>query len=396
MAFKITRKTVEAAQPGPRDEFLWDSELRGFGLKVSPKGRKVFVAQYRVRKTGATRRVTIGALGKLTPEQARVEARRILAEAAVGGDPASELRREAPGGTVAEVLGQFFAEHVAPRRKARTAAEYRRIAELHILPALGARRILDVDRVDVVKLHTSLVDRPYAANRTVALLSKFFNWCEGRGLRPDHSNPCRHVEKYPEQKRERFLSAEEIAKLGKTLDELGQEGQMTPWTLAAVRLLLFTGARLSEILTLKWQWVDLDGARLNLPDSKTGKKTVHLSPMACDVLRGLPRLSGNPFVICGAKPRSHLVNLEKPWRAIRARAGLDGVRLHDLRHSFASIAAASGLSLVMIGKLLGHSQPQTTARYAHLAADPVAEANRLVGERMATALRKTSSTGQTE
>ena len=180
------------------------------------------------------------------------------------------------------------------------------------------------DRVDVVKLHTSLVDRPYAANRTVALLSKFFNWCEGRGLRPDHSNPCRHVEKYPEQKRERFLSAEEIAKLGKTLDELGQEGQMTPGTLAAVRLLLFTGARLSEILTLKWQWVDLDGARRNLPDFKTGKKTVHLSPMAYDVLRGLPRLSGNPYVICGAKPRFHLVTPEAWWAissAGRARRG---------------------------------------------------------------------------
>ena len=210
---------------------------------------------------------------------------------------------------------------------------------------------------------------------------------------PTIRNPCRHVEKYREEKRERFLSVEELSRLGKVLDQEEREAGFMPWIIGAIRLLIFTGARLNEILTLPWAEVDVQRGVSSLADSKTGRKTIYLNPFAVDVLRSLPRLDGNPFVICGGRNGRHLVNLEKPWRAIRARAGLDDVRLHDLRHSFASVAAASGLSLPIIGKLLGHTQPQTTARYAHLSADPLKEANRRIGEEIMRAMKDTSGPG---
>ena len=218
-------------------------------------------------------------------------------------------------------------------------------------------------------------------------MSKMLNLAERWGLRPDGSNPCRHVEKYAERKIERFLSAEELARLGEALLEAERTQTELPSVVAAIRLLLLTGCRFSEIITLRWDEVDLERKCLRLRDSKTGAKTVHLSEPAIEVLQSVDREPGNPFVIVGAKPGSHLVNLRKPWCRIRASAGLDDVRIHDLRHSFASVAVAGGLSLPMIGALLGHSQPATTQRYAHLAGDPLRQATNLIGGRIATAMR---------
>jgi integrase len=201
-------------------------------------------------------------------------------------------------------------------------------------------------------------------------------------LRPDGSNPCRHVEKFGERKRERMLSAPELSRLGEAL--AGYEG--SPFVVGAVNLLIFTGARLGEILGLRWDWIDLDRGEARLPDSKSGAKTLHLPPPALAVLATLPRIEGNPYVIVGHRAGAPLVNLEKPWRAIRATVGLDDVRLHDLRHAFASIAASSGLGLPIIGKILGHTQPATTARYAHLASDLVKAAAAAVAEKIASAM----------
>ena len=231
-----------------------------------------------------------------------------------------------------------------------------------------------------------MASKPYQANRTLALLSKFFNWAEKHGLRPDGSNPCRHVEKYRENRRERFLSQAELGRLGDALREAERDKSCSPWVVAAIRLLTFTGARRNEILTLRWHHVSEEHGLLCSPTSKTGRKAVHLNAPALAVLQAIPRLEGNPYVICGERPGRHLVNLEKPWRRIRAAAKLDDVRLHDLRHSFASVAASGGQSLVIIGKMLGHSQPATTARYAHLADDPVEAASDAVGRRIASAM----------
>jgi integrase len=387
MAVRLSKRTADAAAADDRDVFVWDSELSGFGLKVTPAGRKVFVAQYRNRSDGRTRRVTIGVFGPLTVEEARLEARKVLGQAAIGEDPASGRKRASGDMEFVAVLEQFLREHVEAKRKARTAEEYRRIASLYLMPRWKNRAVTELSRKDVVNLHRDMAASPYAANRTVAILSKFFNWCEARGLRPDQSNPCRHVEKYPETKRERFLSTEEFGRLGQTLEDLEAAGSVAPWTTSAVWLLIYTGARLNEVLTLKWQHVDLERGLLLLPDSKTGRKTVYLNPPALAVLHKVPRIEGNSYVICGGKAGCHLVNLEKPWRAIRRQAGLEDVRLHDLRHTYASIAAGAGMSLPIIGKLLGHSQPQTTARYAHLAANPLQEANAQIGAEIARALK---------
>jgi integrase len=212
------------------------------------------------------------------------------------------------------------------------------------------------------------------------------NLAEQWGLRPDGSNPARHVRKYREVKRERYLSTQELQQLGRTLAQAQAEGSESPFVLAAIALLVLTGARLTEILTLRWVEVDLERQLLRLADSKTGPKTIYLNDAATNLLRTIPRLADNLYVIAGAKKGARLVNLQKPWRRIRARAGLADVRIHDLRHSFASVAAGVGLSLPVIGKLLGHTQPVTTARYAHLAIDPIRAASNLIGDEIASVM----------
>ena len=220
-------------------------------------------------------------------------------------------------------------------------------------------------------LHTKLKKTRYQANRVLALLSRLMNLAEtgqfGK-LRPLNSNPCRHIEKFKEEKRERRLSGEEIAGLGRALIDTEAA---SPFATAAIRLLFFTGARLGEILGLKWEWVDFEHAEARLPDSKTGQKTIHLPPPAMAVLSELPRIEGNPHGIVGQVEGQSMVNIQKPWRRIREMAGLDDVRLHDLRHLFASVAVSSGMGLPIVGTMLGHTQAQTTQRYAHLYSDPV-------------------------
>ena len=212
------------------------------------------------------------------------------------------------------------------------------------------------------------------------------NVAEKWGLRPDNTNPCRHVDKYPERKSRRFLSEAELAQLAQALADIEQTGTEMRSAIAAIRLLVFSGARLSEILTLRWEYVDIEGQCLRLPDSKTGAKEIYLPPAALEVISDLEQQDGNPYVIVGKKPGSHLVNLQKPWRRIRRKAGLTDLRTHDLRHSFASMAVAGGLSLPVIGALLGHTQAATTQRYAHLAADPLKQAANLTGNRIAAAM----------
>jgi len=246
-----------------------------------------------------------------------------------------------------------------------------------------------VTRRDIAKFHHARRETPIEANRALAVTSTLFNFAERIGYRPDGSNPCRHVEKYPQRHRERFLSADELARLGDALAVY----ECSPYAVAAVKLLVFTGARLGEILGLRWEWIDFERGEARLPDSKTGAKTVHFPPPALAALSELPRIEGNPHVIVGRVPGAALVNLDKPWRAIRKHAGLDDVRLHDLRHAFASIAASSGMGLPIIGKMLGHTQAATTNRYAHLASDPVKAAAAAVAGKIAAAMAGGSGRG---
>jgi integrase len=327
--------------------------------------------------------MTIGTHGSpWTPDKARTEAKRLLGQVAGGDDPAGAKAERRKAETVADLAARFLSDHVQAKRKGRTAREYQRLLDKIIAPALGRRKIGDVTRADIARLHHAGRDAPYQANRVLAVLSKMFNLAEAWGLRADGSNPCRHIERNPERGRERMLSATELARLG---DALGAYDG-SPYVPAAVKLLLFTGARLSEVLGLRWECVDVERGEARLPDSKTGAKTLHLPPPALAVLVGLPRADGNPHVIVGQKDRAGLVNLEKPWRSIRTAARLPDVRLHDLRHAFASVGAASGNSLLVIGKLLGHAQAATTHKYAHLGADPVKAAAASIAGKIAAAL----------
>ena len=380
MRDRIMKRTVDSMKaPLTGEVTLWDDALAGFGVRVRPSGAKTYMVMYRagIGRGSPLRKITIGRHGSpWTPDTARAEAKRLLGQVAGGADPAAAKAERRRAETVADLAERFLAEHVKARRKGRTAAEYQRLLDRLILPALGRKKIADVARTDVARLHHAGRGAPYQANRTLAVLSKMFNLAEAWGLRPDGSNPCRHVERYPEQGRERMLSPAELARLG---DALGKYDS-SPYVPAAVKLLLFTGARLTEILSLRWKYIDFGRGEARLPDSKTGAKTLHLPPPALAVLADLPRVEDNPHVIVGRRDGAGLVNLEKPWRAIREKAGLSDVRLHDLRHAFASMGAAAGDSLLVIGKLLGHANASTTERYAHLANDPVkAAAARIAG-----------------
>ncbi len=388
---KVSKRSVDALVPGTKDSYLWDGghkdALAGFGVKITPTGRRVYLIQYRLGgRSGRTRRLTVGQHGKTTAEKARIQAKIWLGDAAAGRDPATERDQAKAARSLGSVLDQFLEEHVDAKLRGSTSREYRRIVKLYVGQTLRRRPLAEVERADIARLHHAMREKPYQANRTLALLSKFFNWSERCGLRPDGSNPCRHVEKYREKKRERFLSEEEMARLGDALVQAEASGSASIWVIAAIRLLILTGARLNEILTLKWDYVNFERQHLRLPESKTGIRSVYLNAPALEVLSSMPRIEGNPYVICGNKPGAHFVNLQKPWRRIREKAGLEDVRIHDLRHSFASVAAVGGMSLPVIGALLGHSQPQTTARYAHLSADPLKEASDIIARRISGAM----------
>ena len=393
-------------------------------------GFGAFFVRYRLG--GRRRRVSIGYCGVVTPEKARAQAMNILARVRNGEDPAADQQAARKALTVAAVAERFDAEHIAVRLKPSTAEEYRRNLRRFILPALGRLKVTDVTRADVARLHHEFRDTPYQSNRNLEIISKMFNLAEMWGLRPDGSNPRRHIKKYPEVKRERYLSPAELAALGEALTRAESEGLADEYTIAAIRLLIFTGCRLNEIMTLRWDDVDEAGHCLRLSDTKIGARVVHLGTPALDVLAGITRQLGNPWVICGRIPRSRRTDLQPPWQRMRKRAavrlwahavgseeaalverlerdlgreptydeclaearerhlelraGLVDVRIHDLRHSFASGAVALGESLPMIGKLLGHTQVQTTARYAHLAADPVKAAAERVTSNIASIL----------
>lgn len=367
---KLTKRTVDALQPKSKDYFIWDTQIAGFGVRIMPSGAKTYQAQY--RRGGRTRRVSVGRHGKITVDEARKLAKEIMGQVAKGENPAEDISQHRKAPTIAALCERFFESHVMERCKPSTQGEYRRAIDLFINPAIGNFKIVDVERKDVAELDHKFRHKPYQANRTLGVLSKMFNLSEIWGLRPDGSNPCRHVPKYKEVKRERYLSQNELQRLGQVLSEAEQDGSETPYIIAAFRLLILTGCRLGEIQTLQWGFITDNG--MELPDTKTGARRIPLPNAARAVLSTLPRIAGNPYVIAGKVDGKYATDLQHPWRRIRKRAGLTGVRIHDLRHTYASNAVSSGMPIQMVGRLLGHTQLQTTMRYAHLADDPVKQA----------------------
>ena len=351
--------------------------LSGFGVRIYPSGAKVYVVQ--TRALGKSKRVTLGRHGVISADQARRKAAMIIARIKAGEDPSPTPSVSVAELTVADLAEPYLKEHAEVHYKPPTKEAYRWLVVKFVLPELGKLAINEVERDHIAALHYQHRKTPNQANRILEVVRKMFNLAEAWGLRRDGGNPCRFVQKYKEQKRERFLTEEEFRCLGHVLNEAEAEGSESLSAVTAIRLLMLTGCRLNEIQTLRWEYVKNDC--IELPDAKTGGRAVPLGPEARAVLSAIPRDEDNPWVIAGRLPGSHLTDLQRPWRRIRKQAGLEGVRIHDLRHSFASRALALGESLTMIGKLLGHTQVQTTARYAHLARDSIqTAAARITGE----------------
>ena len=381
----LTNRAVAALRV-ERDMVYWDRDLPGFGIRVYPGGGKVYIAQAR-EPDKTIKRVTVGRHDVLNADQARQRAAFIITRIRAGEDPVPlPLAARFNGGpTVADLAERYLEEHIAVRIKPTTQLRVRSMLNNHILPALGRLPLEAVERRDIVEFHQGLSDRPVTANKCVKVLSHMYRLGAGWGLVPEGFNPCRSLEKYPERSRERFLTDAEFARLGRVLDEAVKSGAAPLTAATAIRLLMLTGCRKSEILTLRWSDVDLGAGELHLADSKTGPRAVQLPPTAVELLEALPRRKDSPWVFPGndRDGRYSGGGLDHAWRTVRAAAGLEDVRLHDLRHSFASRALALGETLPVIGKLLGHSDIETTVRYAHLAHDSIHETAERIAESIA-------------
>jgi integrase len=406
---KLGRRTLASLPPVVKPTVFYDSELTGFGLKVFPSGARSWLVEYRPGNGGRSvskRRMVFGTPKTLTPDQARNQAAALLAKVKLGADPAGDRSDGRKADDVTGLLARFMDDHVRAKRKARTAALFDGYIKNHIVPLLGSRKAPALTRADVERLHKKIgKTNPVTANRVVSLLSAVYAYASRAGLLPKGTtNPALGIDKYREQNRERFLTEPELLRLGDAIREAETTGidrpepkskhapkkpiTIGPHAAAAIRLLIFTGARLREILNLKWDHVDLQRGLLFLPDSKTGKKTIVLGGAALAILTNLKHV-GN-YVIAGNDPDKPRADLQRPWALVSKRAGLEGLRLHDLRHSFASVGAGSGLGLPIIGKLLGHSNSKTTERYAHLAADPLRRASDAISGAIAKAMGETT------
>jgi integrase len=412
LSVKLTKRAVDTAKPRPARYTIFDSAIPGFGLRVFPSGEKSWIFEYRPNEGGRRspkRRATIGKASDFTPDQARRLADGMRSAVKTGKDPQGDKAKQRDALTVDDLAKMFLADHVGAKRRSTTKAHYEDVLRRLVLPKLGARKAKDVTRSEVARLHLSHIDTPFQANRIVAIVGSMYGFGGRHGLVPEGVNPARGVERFKEEPRERLLSTRELECLGaaireaettgipwkidvskkaKHLPKTGRETVIGEHAAAAIRLLIFTGARLREILHLKWEHVDFDRGLLLLPESKTGKKTIVLNAPALSVLAGLTQVGR--YVIAGdsagAQDERPRADLKRPWTLISRRAGLEDVRLHDLRHNFAAFGAGGGMGLPIIGKLLGHTQPQTTARYAHLDADPLRKAADTIGATIAAAM----------
>ena len=365
-AVRLSKRTIDALSVERGDKVFWDRELPGFGIRVHATGRKVYVAQARI-PGGLPKRAVIGRYVEMPTGEARRKAAGMIDRIRRGEDPVPPPPVAEP--TVADLAERYMRAHVERNCRPNTVKGFGCSVKLYIVPALGDLPLSAVDRSHVSALHYKLRGRPSQANKTVSVFSKMFKLAVAWGMTPARPNPCRSVRRYKARSRERFLKPEEYVRLGRVLFEAEAEGPLVASGVAAIRLLLLTGCRKNEILALRWDDIDRTAGELRLRDSKSGARQVPLTLAVEGVLARLPRIEGNPWVIAGQKPGTHLKGLGHVWQRLQARAGLEDMRIHDCRHSFASQALALGEGLPLIGRLLGHQKVTTTARYAHLARD---------------------------
>jgi len=370
---KISSRTVSAFKgTAGKDMCLWDTEVKGFGLRVQPSGRRSYIYKFRT-PDGRRRNRKIGEPESLTAEAARRIVLGMVSDAALGKVVIDDKPKQ-KSITMRKMCDLYLEDYARLHKKPKSVEDDTRYINKDIKPRLGSKSLSEIRSKDIVKIHSSLADTPIKANRLLALLSKIFNLSEEWEYRDSNTNPTQHIRKYKETPRERFLTQDEIIVLEKVLADAEQKNEVSPSVIHALRVLLMTGARLQEVLTMKWEYVDFEEGKINLPDSKSGKKTIWLSDKARDYIDGIPHKRGNPFVFPGQRTGSRLVNLQKPWRKLRAIAEIEDVRIHDLRHTYASLAVSQNLSLPIVGKLLGHKSTKSTERYAHLYDEVMKEA----------------------
>jgi len=367
---KLAKSTVDKLSAGNSEEIFWDEALRGFGVRVKPNGTKSYIVQYRNRNTGRSKRKTIGQVGPLISfAQARAEAVHLLGEAMRGGDPVEAAKNGRKAERMSDLAEQYLVQHARPKKRPKSVRNDLSMLSGIILPQLGTRLVSEINHRDVQALHSNLRDTPYRANRTLALLSKMFELSIRWGWRQD--NPAKGVERFSEEKRHRWLSEAELSRLTKALDAHANQKAAN-----AIRLQLLTGARIGEVLTAKWVDFDLDRGVWIKPSHHTKqKRTEHLplSSVAASLLASMRehRLIESPFLFPGSDASQPIKDLKWFWKSITGSAKLDDYRIHDNRHTHASHLVSSGLSLAIVGRLLGHTNPMTTQRYAHLADDPL-------------------------
>ena len=388
----FTKCDVDALLPRAERYIVWDDDLPGFGVRVETSGRKTFVCRYRSRRV--RRQYTIGRYGVLTAEAARGEARRILGSVVLGDDPASVRHKERAAIRLSDLLEAFLEGH-GPKLKRLTREDYRRALLKHVVPLVGRMPAEAVTGRELNRIHLKLAGSPHRANSVMTYVSSMYSWAAKNGYVAKDCNPARGIKQFKVSGRERYLTTEELERLVSILRLAETRG--LPWNIKAadrtlkhvpkteqpviypshvtgtIRLLLFTGCRLREILHLRWAEVDLERGLLLLPDSKTGRKTVLLNAAAISVLSSLGKVGA--YVIPGTDQNKPRHDLKRPWGHIRSAAKLEGVRIHDLRHTYASIGAGAGL-----GRLLGHTSTTTTQRYAHLADDPLKRESEAIGD----------------
>jgi integrase len=368
--------------PAKGKEITLDDEIVGFGTRITAGGARSYVLRYTTR-AGRERTFTIGDATVWRCTVARAKAKDLRRDIEDGGDPLGDIEaaREAP--TVGDLIERFEQEHL-PRKRPRTAEEYRRTLRIHVRPHFGPHvKVEDVTFADIDALHRKITKAgsPYAANRCIALLSKMFGLAVRWGMR--ETNPCRGIEHNTEYGRRRYLSGDELVRLTEALAK-------HPDRQAAdiIRLLLLTGARKGEVLACAWADVDLTSGTWSKPASSTKQKEAHEVPLSAPARQLLSEIREQQagkrhvlptYVFPSIGKSGHVVDIHKSWRQLTKAAKIDGLRIHDLRHSYASQLVSGGASLPLIGALLGHANPSTTARYAHMFSDPLREATERVG-----------------
>ena len=380
---KLTKSYIDALRPTEKSYEVWDTDVRGLGCMVHPSGRKTYYFLYRY-KDARKQRLKVGVHGHITCEIAREIVRGWTGDLARGIDPKDHNKKqeteEKYSITIEAFLDLYVEKHKKVHNKEGTIKRDIPRIENILIPFFGTKKVSEITEEDIVTLQDRLRYTPIQFNRCKSLLSKAFNLAELWGYRPKNSNPCHGIAKYPEKKKERFLTHEELETLDTVLKRPEVVKFTSPYSIAAIRVLMYTGCRLGEILTLKWTDVFLNDGHLHLKDSKTGERKIALNESAKAILATLKQVKDNPYVFVGEKPGTCLTTLKTAWTKIRRLANLEGVRIHDLRHTFASLAIKQGVDLYTVSKLLGHKNIHTTTRYAHLEMKELIKATNVVDQ----------------